>query len=281
MILCALLLLGIGTVCAESLPLEGEAPYPPVLSALSEDGLSYDDGSLSIRIERDVAFDTNIYYVYVRIQDPSQLRTALAGRPGTAVTMKAAQLASRNQAVLALNGDYFNGHHSGIAYRQGKQMRNVPAYTRDLCIVDEKGDLHIIASSTNKEQVAQFEAYTGEIIQCFCFGPGLIIDGEKAVFQYQKKTSCGYPTRAQRLIFCQTGPLEYLFFATEGPEQNQPGLSVPECVSLLEELGTVKQAYNMDGGNSVHIILCGNRINAPESKTRDLCDIIYFATLIH
>ena len=40
-----------------------------------------------------------------------------------------------------------------------------------------------------------------------------------------------------------------------------------------------RHAYNMDGGNSVTIVLCGQRLNAPETKNRDVGDIIYFATL--
>ena len=38
---------------AYALPLEGSAPYPPVSGALSEDGLSYDDGTVKVRIEED------------------------------------------------------------------------------------------------------------------------------------------------------------------------------------------------------------------------------------
>ena len=264
----------------ESLPLEGEAPYPPVESALAPDGMSYDDGTISVRVVQDVAFDTNVYYVYVKITDPSQLRTALAGVPGTAATVNPMQLASHSNAVLAINGDFFNGHHSGYVYRQGVCLRQQPAYTRDLGIIDGKGDLRIITSTSNQEQRAQMESFPDPIIQCFCFGPGLIIDGETAQFKYQNKTSCGYPTKAERMIFCQTGPLEYLFFATDGPKVKQPGLTIPECVSLLEAHGGILQAYNLDGGNSTHIILCGNKLNAVSNKSRTIGDIIYFATLI-
>jgi len=256
-----------------------EAPFPPpVLSALSEDGLSYDDGTISVRVKQDVAFDTNVYYVYVKITDPAQLNTALAGRPGTKATADPLRMAERMNAVLAFNGDFFNSHSSGYVVRQGQTIRQVPAAGRDLGIIDAKGDLHIVTAESNKEQREKMEAFPEEIVQCFCFGPGLIIDGETAQFNYRKKTSCGYPTKAERLIFCQTGPLEYLFFATDGPKVNQPGLSIPECVSLLEAHGGILQAYNLDGGNSTHIILCGNKINAKSNKSRTICDIIFFTT---
>ena len=40
-----------------------------------------------------------------------------------------------------------------------------------------------------------------------------------------------------------------------------------------------KHAYNMDGGSSATIILGGRRINSPETKERNVGDIIYFSTL--
>lgn len=257
------------------LPLEGETPWPPVETALDMENLSYDDGSLSVRIEKEIAFDTNVYYVYVSITDPSQLRTALSAPYPSKQWTTAATIAKRNNAVLAINGDFFTYHTSGYAVRQGKLLRNVPVSSRDTLIIDENADLTIIDHSSSKN----IEAFPREIRQAFCFGPGLIIDGEVAKFKYADKTSCGYPTKAQRMIFCQLGPMSYLFFATEGPEQNQPGLTIPECMTLLEGRG-IQQAYNLDGGNSTSIILCGTKINAADAKVRDIGDIIYFATTV-
>ena len=226
----------------------------------------------------DVAYETNIYYIYVKLTDPSQLRTATAGAPRSKQQAKATAMAARNNAVLAINGDFYSGHETGIVYRQGELVRNSPVSSRDGLIIDENGDFHILPSVTKKDMEAFQTVH--EVREAFCFGPGLIIDGQKAVFRYERKTSCGYPTKAQRMIICQTGTLEYLILATEGPEQKQPGLTVPECVELLEAMGTVQQAYNLDGGNSTAIVLNGEKINAQGFKVRDIGDIIYFATLV-
>ena len=287
--LAAALLLNILTTGGrgETLPLEGSAPYPPVESALSADGLSYDDGTMRVRIEKGVENKTNIYWVEVSITDPSQLRTALAGGKGSQKNAQPVSIARRANAVLALNGDFFTSHKSGIVYRQGQLLRNKPAGSRDQLIIDENGDLTILAFSyrAGKAEIqGAFDAFQEkhQIRECFCFGPGLIIDGVTQQFNYREKVSCGYPTRAQRIIFCQTGPLEYLFLVTEGKEQNQPGFTVPECVELLEKRGGILQAYNLDGGNSSQIILCGEKINAAEyGKARDIADMICFATLVN
>lgn len=268
-----------------ALPLQGPAPYPPVEGALGADGLTYEDGTLSVRIEPDRANDTNIYWVSVKITNASQLRTALAGPKGTKKLAKPEAIARHANAVLALNGDFFTSHDSGVVYRQGELIRDVPVYSRDELLIDENGDLHILAfpPKTGKQVIAEAIAdfrTRHQIREAFCFGPGLIIDGVRQQFDYTEKVSCGYPTRAQRIIFCQTGPLEYLFLVTEGKEQDQPGFTVPECVDLLEARGGILQAYNLDGGNSSQIILCGEKVNARDfGKARDIADMIVFATL--
>ena len=277
-LLCVLLLVPVFSLAEEPLPLGGAAPYPAVASAFSEDGLSYDDGTLSIRIETDVAFDTNIYYVYVTLTDASQLRTALAAKYPAKQTQTVPRMADKNNAVLAINGDFFSYHTEGIILRSGELLRyntSSKSYGRDVLIINDKGDFEFIIPCTKDN----WEAYTGTPKEVFSFGPALIIDGEVQEFNYKKKTSCGYPTPAQRLAICQLGTLSYLIVATEGPEQDKnAGLSVPELTELLVAKG-VKHAYNLDGGNSTTIYFGGQRINAPQSDNRAVGDIIYFATL--
>ncbi len=256
-----------------------DRPNPPVLSALSEDGLSYDDGTISVRVVPDVRFDTKVYFVYVKLTDPSQLRTAMAGTPRNEKTESPYVIAKKENAVLAISGDSYKSVGGGLVYRQGELIRNSLHYTRDELFIDENGDLTILAADSNSKLSRMVEDFPHQIVQAFCFGPGLIIDGEEAVFNYVEKTSCGYPTKAQRMIFCQTGPLEYLFFATEGKEQDQPGLTIPEAVSVLLEHGGVQQAYNLDGGSTTCILLCGNKINAPDVRSRNVYDLICFSTL--
>ena len=117
-----LMLLTAGAV-AETLPLGGAAPYAPVESAFSQDGLSYDDGTLAIRVEQSVYLDTNITMVYVTCQDASQLRTALAGKYPSKLTKPVDVMAQQNNAVLAINGDYFAYHNKGIVVRSGETLQ--------------------------------------------------------------------------------------------------------------------------------------------------------------
>lgn len=277
--LLTLMLLLFSCAYAETLSLGGPAPYPPVASALSEDGMNYDDGSLSIRIEKDVAGITNVYYAYVTISDVSQLRTALAAPYPSKTKRTVASMSEEHQAVLAINGDFFSFHNKGVVVRSGEIYRQQPESTRDTLIIDDNGDFVILTKNTVQEWKDYLENGTG-CREAFCFGPALIIDGEVQTFKAGDKVSCGAPTPAQRLVFCQLGPLEYMIFVCEGPEQDEKaGLTIAEVVELLTAKG-VKHAYNLDGGNSATLILCGNRINAPEHKYRMVGDMVYFATTV-
>ena len=264
---------------ADALPLGGEAPYPPVQSAFTADGMGYDDGTLKVSIETDVAYNTNVYYVYVTLTDPSQLRTALAKGPRSKATRPVWSMAQQHNAVLAINGDYFSYQNSGVIVRGGEIIRERPVATRDTLDIDQNRDMQFLTKNDLQEWRAFKESGT-VIREAFSFGPALVIDGAATAFNHAEKTSCGAPTPAQRIVLCQLAPLRYLIFACEGPEQDKKaGLTIKQVVELLLAKG-VRSAYNLDGGSSVTIWLGGRRINAPESKDRAVSDIIYFATTL-
>lgn len=275
----ACLMMMFSCALADILPTEGPAPYAPVASAMGEDGLSYDDGSLSIRIEKDVVGVTNVYYAYITLTDASQLRTALAAPYPSKTTRTVDVMAKEQNAVLAINGDFFSYHSKGIVVRNGEILRQKPEKVRDTLIIDDNGDFRFLTKNTKNEWDEYLANGTG-VRHAFCFGPALIIDGEVQKFKHSEKISCGAPTPAQRVAFCQLGPLEYMLFVCEGPEQNkQAGLNLNEMTQLLAAKG-VTHAYNLDGGSSATLMLGDTRINAPESKYRKVGDIIYFATTV-
>ena len=195
-------------------------------------------------------------------------------------------MAEQNNAVLAFNGDYYNYHDVGVVYRSGQKIRYNIRAGRDLCVVDGNGELTMIPGPHNnnniprqkvEDQLKVIDASAG-LKEVFSFGPALIQDGVRLEFKYQEKNSCGYPTPDERLIICQLADTEegrnqYLFIACD-----DPGLSVPQMTDLAMAKGAL-QAYNLDGGHSTSIYLCGTRINKIP-KDRAVGDIIYFATLV-
>lgn len=256
------------------IPIEAEAGRPPLEAGYLPDMGGYEDGSLSVTIETMREHETNILVARVKIADPSQLRTAMAARYGTTGTALPDRLARRANAVLAINGDFFNFNSAGYLVRQGKLYRDKTNESLDVLIIDENADFHILIDPT-PEQTHGFE---GTIVNSFNFGPALVKDGE--IVHTTKKLNVGLEKETQRMGIGQVGPLEYICVATEGPEQKgSDGLTIPEFAQLMKDLGAV-QAYNLDGGSSSAMMLGGEKINARSSKKmRPICDILYFSTL--
>ncbi len=299
-VLVGLLLLAFAPVCAEPaapsavsaltpLPMDlSRGPKPDPKCFLPDDG-GYEDASLSIKIFKDRAYDTNILYAHIKIAHPTQLRTAPASTFRHKGSLKAATIAGRYNAVLAINGDYFQFNSERFIVRQGKLVRNRPT-GEDLLIIDSEGNFHVVQKARKKDVAAARQAIADaglSIFNAFSFGPALVIDDE-AVFPAETNyflTSALKPT--QRAVIAQLGPLEYLIVSTEGPEDpGSRGLKLREAaeytIEAAEALGRpCLYAYNLDGGSSNSIILGGRKINSPNNpKSRAVSDIIYFATLV-
>lgn len=261
----------------DPIPVDGAALYAPLPEGfLPEDG-GYHDASLDIRVETFRMHDTTVMEVRVKLMDPSQLRTALAARPPSKKTMIVSSMARKNNAVLAINGDYFSYHDKGVVVRNGRQIRNRATGKRDVLIIDDEGDFSILYRCTKADYMAVAERTR----HAFCFGPGLVIDGRIPQHVANVDMDIAQDKPTQRMAIGQTGPLEYLILATEGPEnKGSVGFTIQQMADLCLEKGCIN-AYNLDGGSSSTIVLNNRKINSLSAgKVRPVGDCIYFATLV-
>ncbi len=236
----------------------------------------YEDPSISVSIENGRAY--NSYYLAARITiaNPTQLRTSLASSNGKD-TQQATRLAKRVNALFAISGDSFGDNKSGAGMyivRQGAVKRHNPSGYYDVLLIDDKGDFHILPEAKQ----ADIDAFEGNVVNAFTFGPGLVIDG--VVTETFEDRGYGPTKRAQRMAVCQAGPLEYLCVVTSGPDHNNStGLTIDEFTQLIASLGPVENAYNLDGGTSAWMVWRGEKINAfGSSKYRTINDIIFFVS---
>ncbi|MDO4837829.1 MAG: phosphodiester glycosidase family protein [Clostridia bacterium] len=256
---------------------DAAAPYAPHQEDYLPNNGGYHDDSLDITVETFYREDTLVWAVHVKLTDASQFRTGLAGKYPSKKVQRVSEMAKRYNAVLAINGDYFSHHSQGIVVRNGKLLRNRPHKGRDTLIVDNNGDFTIIQQTTKKK----WEAYEGTVMHAFCFGPGLVVNGEALTSLKDVTIDLAKGKKTQRMAIGQLGKLEYLILACEGPEQKgSKGMTLLEFAQLCKDMGCIN-AYNLDGGSSTSIVLNDAKINGLSSgKIRSVGDCIYFATLV-
>ena len=278
-VLLLLLLLSLSLAAAGegySLPIDtspGPAPNPAGYIS----GSAYEDETLSVTMESRKVGDSMYHVAWVKIADSSQLRTALAGPYGTKKTAKTTAIATEHNAVIAINGDYFQYRSGGYEARQGEVLRKTPNTKLDLLVIDEAGDFHIFKKSNKKELAAFLEEHTP--VNAFTFGPALVKDGELQTIY----NSYGFSPqdRAPRVGIGQIGPLEYVMVVVDGrQEEYSRGITIKKLGEFMGELGC-QQAFNLDGGGSATMAFNGMCYNSISDKAeRNVSDIIYFASAL-
>ncbi|MBQ8161581.1 MAG: phosphodiester glycosidase family protein [Clostridia bacterium] len=237
------------------------------------DDAGYMDGALSVRIEERTIRNTRVYFTFVDLSDVHQFRSATFRKYPSKDTGSVAYMAKRENAVLAINADWFTKRKEGTVYRDGICVRDHANGVFDGLVVDDQGDFHILHRPDRKD----YAAFEGRIWQSFVFGPGLVIDGEITEDFGVKTLSPN--RRTQRQVICQMDHLSYLIITTEGPEQSRDGgFTLKEMAEMAWEMGA-RQAYNMDGGSSVWLVLGDEKLNA-RGKKLNVGDCLYFVSEI-
>ena len=251
--------------------------YDPVTGAPVE----YRDSTIYVKVEKRVIHNTNVFFTWIQIADPSQLRTYITRETNPV------KLASQLDAVVAINGDWYSERYEGTIYRNTELVRPARSTREryDVLIVDDEGNFHIL----HRPKDDAIAPYEGNILHSFLFGPGLVIDGklmtdDENTFvrnQYGSGAGMGLGVKAQRQAICQMGKLSYLILTTEGPHSKQDkdhGFTAAELAQVAYDVGAVN-AYNMDGGNSTCLALGGVKLNRfGKGGIRETTDMVYFIT---
>lgn len=236
---------------------------------------SYTDENIQISISKIREYDTTIYLADVVIKDSSYLKTAFANNTfGKNITATTSAIASENNAILAINGDYYGFRNSGFVLKNGiiyrETVKENSSYD-DLAIYED-GSFAII-----NEKTADINALKENgVVQILSFGPTLVSSGAVSVSVNdeveQSKTS--NPRTAIGMI----GDLHYLFVVSDGRTSADYGLSLFQLAQVMQEQGC-SIAYNLDGGGSSTMWFQGSVVNNPtdgkSSGERKLSDIIY------
>ncbi len=141
---------------------------------------SYVTPDVDIEISDFRVYDTDIYAADIMIQDPELLRSGLAeGEFGRNVNQTTSEIAEENDAILAINGDYYGHRNDGFVLRNGYLYRSDKRSDDDSedLVIYQDGSMEIV-----KEKITDIQTLINDgATQIFSFGPGLVIDGEISV----------------------------------------------------------------------------------------------------
>ncbi len=236
---------------------------------------SYIDENTQITISTIREYNTDIYIAEIIVSDSSQLMAGLAENSfGTNVKEKTSEIAEENDAIIAINGDYYGFRDYGYVMRNGYLYRDVQTQggNEDL-VVFQDGNMQII----NESDILAQELEELGAVQIFSFGPGLISGGEVTVTEESEvdREDESNPRTAIAMI----EPNHYIFMVADGRTDISEGLSLYEMALVLSEYGC-EVAYNLDGGGSATMVFMGEVVNNPTTNGRDfkersVSDIVY------
>lgn len=236
---------------------------------------SYESEDIAINITTKYEYDTKIYIADVTLSDVSFLRAGLAnGVFGRNIKETTSDIAKENNAIFAINGDFYGFRDSGPVIRNGVLYRsNKRSGSNDVLAVYNDGSF---VTMKEKNVNAQNLLDSG-VLQLFSFGPTLVDNGQISVSANQEveQSMNSNPRTAIGMI----SPLHYVFVVSDGRTSESAGLSLAQLAAVMQDAGC-QCAYNLDGGGSSTMWFMGDVVNNPTTNgssisERKVSDIVY------
>lgn len=243
---------------------------------------SYTSPTTSIRIGTTVTgsgADTLTYYTAdITVSDATAVRSAFASNQfGLNITAKPSEIASVNNAVLAINGDYYGFRETGILIRNGTVYRDSPA--REGIAFYTDGHVEIYDETATS---ARALASAG-VWNTLSFGPALVRDGQviSGIDSVEVDTNVGNHSIQGQQPRTALGCIDtnhYMFVVVDGRSKGHSrGATMTELARIMADLGC-QSAYNLDGGGSSAMYFNGSIINQPSNGgERGTSDVLYIA----
>ena len=234
---------------------------------------SYEDENISIKITTERANDTTYYVADISLSDSKYLKTALANDTyGRNIKETTSVMAQNNNAIFAINGDYYGFRDYGYVIRNGVLYRETANEDNDALVIDNDGNFSIV----NESEVTANELLNEGAWQVLSFGPALIEEGEVVVGKNDEVSQA--KTSNPRTAIGQVDELHYIVIVADGRTSESEGLSLYELAQVMKEYNCTT-AYNLDGGGSSTMNFNGEVINNPTSGgsigERSVSDIVY------
>ena len=242
---------------------------------VSTSDTSYSDDNISITLTEKTVSNTQVYIADITVSSAEYLKTALAQNTfGTNVTAKTSITAANNNAILAVNGDYYGANSTGYVIRNGVVYRDTVRED------SSNGDLAIYKDGSFKiiyeDEISAEQLVKDGVVNLLAFGPSLVENGEIVVNTNSEvgQSMASNPRTAIGII----DENHYIIVVSDGRTSESQGLSLYQMAEVMKSYG-VKTAYNLDGGGSSTLFFNGQVINKPTTNgnisERAVSDIVY------
>ena len=237
---------------------------------------SYKDDNISINLTETTVKNTQVYVADITVSSSDYLKTAFAQNAfGTNVTAKTSETAADNNAILAINGDYYGANSTGYVIRNGVVYRDTVRED------SSNGDLAIYKDGSFKiiyeDQISADQLVKDGVVNLLAFGPALVENGEITVGTNEEvgQAMASNPRTAIGII----DENHYIIVVSDGRTSESKGLSLYQMAEVMKSYG-VKTVYNLDGGGSSTLYFNGQVINKPTTggnkiSERAVSDIVY------
>ncbi len=237
---------------------------------------SYKDDNISVNLSETTVNNTQVYVADITLSSSDYLKTAFAQNAyGTNVTAKTSVTAADNNAILAVNGDYYGANSTGYVIRNGVVYRDTVRED------SSNGDLAIYKDGSFKviyeDQISAEQLVNDGVVNLLAFGPALVENGEIAV---DTNTEVGQAMVSNpRTAIGIIDENHYIIVVSDGRTSESEGLSLYQLAEVMKSYGA-KTAYNLDGGGSSTLYFNGQVINKPTTggnkiSERAVSDIVY------
>ncbi|MEK4508458.1 phosphodiester glycosidase family protein [Paenibacillus sp. FSL K6-2524] len=212
-----------------------------------------------------------------KFQDSNNLLSAFADNSfGRNIIENTSEIASNNDAIFAINGDYYGFRNDGVIIRNGTLYRDSPVRTA-LALFNDGA-----IQSFDETQISSSELLADGVTNTLSFGPVLIEDGKMVEDFSHVMIDTNFGNRSIQGANPRTGigmiaPNHYIFIVVDGRKEGYSrGMTLPEFAQVFADLGCT-EAYNLDGGGSSTMYFMGRIVNNPQGKNRErgVSDILY------
>lgn len=237
---------------------------------------SYKDDNISVNLSETTVNNTQVYIADITLSSSDYLKTAFAQNAyGTNVTAKTSVTSADNNAILAVNGDYYGASSTGYVIRNGVVYRDTVRED------SSNGDLAIYKDGSFKviyeDQISAEQLVNDGVVNLLAFGPALVENGEIAV---DTNTEVGQAMASNpRTAIGMIDENHYIIVVSDGRTSESEGLSLYQLAEVMKSYGA-KTVYNLDGGGSSTLYFNGQVINKPTTggnkiSERAVSDIVY------